>query len=118
MVVFFSLLMGGFQIGHSPGGFTAQLICSWPGQTAPYIEAVASARGAASNIFGVIGGGRGWKGGVMKRKIRFYLHCDTTVGRWPPINSGSERGMRPVSQSMDVMQQVVSDLLLVPYFPA
>ncbi len=51
---------------------------------------------------GVIGGG-----GRVKGMIHFYLHSDTAVGRWPPINSGSERGMRPVSQSVDAMQQVV-----------
>ena len=56
VVVFFSLLMGGFQIG----------------QTAPYIEAVASAKGAATSIF-------------------------TIVGRRSQIDSRSERGMRPVS---------------------
>jgi ATP-binding cassette subfamily B (MDR/TAP) protein 1 len=56
VIVFFSLLMGGFQIGL----------------TAPFVEAVVTARGAAASIF-------------------------TVIGRRPPIDSASERGMRPVS---------------------
>ena len=52
VVVFFSLLMGGFQIGD----FIKLIPSTAPsGQTAPYLEAVASARGAASSIFTVIG---------------------------------------------------------------
>ena len=51
VVVFFSLLMGGFQIGD----FVHLTPNAPPGQTAPYLEAVAAARGAASSIFTVIG---------------------------------------------------------------
>ena len=56
VIVFFSVLMGGFQIG----------------QSAPYTEAVASARTAATNVFSVI-------------------------QRRPKIDSLSERGMRPIT---------------------
>ena len=67
VVVFFSLLMGGFQIG----------------QTAPYIEAVASAKGAATSIFSII-------------------------GRRSKIDSRSERGMRPVSVDDNITVRNVS----------
>ena len=67
VVVFFSLLMGGFQIG----------------QTAPYIEAVASAKGAAAGIF-------------------------TILGRRSQIDSRSERGMRPVSVDDNITVRNVS----------
>ena len=67
VVVFFSLLMGGFQIG----------------QTAPYIEAVASAKGAATSIF-------------------------TILGRRSQIDSRSERGMRPVSVDDNITVRNVS----------
>ena len=56
VVVFFSVLMGGFQIG----------------QSAPYAEAVSTARGAASTIYSII-------------------------QRRPEIDSLSEKGMKPIT---------------------